>query len=127
MKSIGWVDLTVSGAEPVRDFYAAVMGWRPEAVDMGGYSDYTMCDEATGEPAAGVCHARGGNAGFPPVWMVYFKVPDLDTSIGLLAARGGALLQEPRTAGGVRFVVARDPAGAAFALYQDAPAAPLPT
>jgi predicted enzyme related to lactoylglutathione lyase len=124
MKSIGWLDLTVEGAEPVRDFYASVMGWRPEPVDMGGYADFTMCDEATGEPAGGICHARGRNAGVPPVWLVYFKVPDLDESIGLVTAGGGALLQEPRTAGGVRFVVARDPAGAAFALYEEGSEAP---
>jgi predicted enzyme related to lactoylglutathione lyase len=35
--SIGWVDLTISNAEEVRDFYAQVVGWRPAPLDMGGY------------------------------------------------------------------------------------------
>jgi predicted enzyme related to lactoylglutathione lyase len=52
MDSIGWVDLTVGDATNLRDFYARVMGWRPEPVDMGGYADFNMCDAGTGVPAA---------------------------------------------------------------------------
>lgn len=37
--TIAWHDLTVPYADPIRDFYEAVAGWRPEPVDMGGYSD----------------------------------------------------------------------------------------
>lgn len=33
--SIGWIDLTVDDAPRVRDFYAAVVGWKPEPVPMG--------------------------------------------------------------------------------------------
>ena len=56
--SIGWIDLTVPNADEVRDFYAQVTGWQPEALDMGGYSDYVM-KTPDGEGKAGVCHARG--------------------------------------------------------------------
>jgi predicted enzyme related to lactoylglutathione lyase len=34
---IGWIDLTVGDATRVRDFYAGVVGWKPEGVEMGGY------------------------------------------------------------------------------------------
>ncbi|MGB6336961.1 MAG: VOC family protein, partial [Thermoanaerobaculia bacterium] len=34
---IGWTDLTVENADDVRDFYTAVVGWKPSPVDMGGY------------------------------------------------------------------------------------------
>ena len=118
MHGIGWVDLTVDDAEGVRDFYARVMGWRSEAVDMSGYADFNMCDPATGTPAAGVCHARGANAGLPPVWLVYFEVADLERSLGDVGEAGGAVLQGPRQAGGTRFAVVRDPAGAVCALFQ---------
>ena len=40
---VAWSDLTVADAEGVRDFYAAVVGWTPEAAGIGDYSDYTMC------------------------------------------------------------------------------------
>ena len=62
-------DLTVPDAEAVRDFYAAVVGWQPEPFDMGDYADYFMTSPATGDTVAGVCHARGGNAGLPPQWL----------------------------------------------------------
>src|SRR5262245_42193861 len=68
---IGWIDLTVGDATRVRDFYEAVVGWKPEGVDMGGYQDFNMTQPATGSAVAGVCHARGVNAGFPAQWMIY--------------------------------------------------------
>ena len=64
--TIGWIDLTVDDAEHLRDFYATVTGWRPEPVAMGGWDDFNMVAPATGRPAAGICYARGGNAGLPP-------------------------------------------------------------
>lgn len=117
--SAAWMDLTVEDAERVRDFYAEVAGWRPEPVDMGGYSDFNMCDPDTGQPVAGVCFARGGNAGLPPVWLAYFTVSDLDASLAAVREGGGEVLAE-RTAGEARYAVIRDPAGAACALWQKA-------
>ena len=34
--SISWFDLTVPDARPVRDFYAAVVGWKSTGFNMGG-------------------------------------------------------------------------------------------
>ncbi|GMV05669.1 MAG: hypothetical protein AMXMBFR53_19460 [Gemmatimonadota bacterium] len=121
MKGIGWLDLTVDDAEGLRDFYARVMGWRPQAVDMGEYSDFAMVDPETGEAAGGVCHARGGNADIPPVWLVYFQVTDLDGRLAAVREGGGTVLREPRLAGTSRYAIVRDPAGAVFALAEDAP------
>ncbi|MGB3561682.1 MAG: VOC family protein, partial [Thermoanaerobaculia bacterium] len=77
---IGWTDLTVDNADDVRDFYTAVVGWKPSPVDMGGYSDYSMITPDTGEPIAGVCHARGSNADLPAQWLIYITVADVDAS-----------------------------------------------
>jgi predicted enzyme related to lactoylglutathione lyase len=118
MSNIAWVDLTVDGAVPVRDFYAGVMGWQPEAVEMEGYSDYNMLDPESGEPTAGVCHARGVNADMPPVWMVYFVVEDLGASLGRCSEQGGEVMSGPSQAGGSRYAVIRDPAGAVCALVE---------
>lgn len=46
--TIAWVDLTVPHAAKVRDFYAAVTGWKPEAVSMGSYQDYNMTKPGRG-------------------------------------------------------------------------------
>ncbi len=116
--SIGWLDLTVEDAPRLCSFYSAVVGWKQEAVPMGGYSDWVLADPASGEPRAGVCHARGGNAGLPPVWLVYIVVADLDASLSSATALGGEVLAGPKAMGADRYAVLRDPAGAPIALWQ---------
>jgi hypothetical protein len=114
--SVGWIDLTVDDAPALREFYAAVVGWKPEPVPMGDYDDFSMAD-AKGMPRAGVCHRRGSNAGLPAAWIAYFVVADLARSLDEVRARGGEVLEPPRGEGG-RFAIVRDPAGAVCALYQ---------
>jgi predicted enzyme related to lactoylglutathione lyase len=115
--SIGWRDLTVDDAEGVRDFYKSVVGWKSSPVDMGGYSDFSMQD-ADGNVVAGICHARGANAGLPPQWLVYLVVADLGESIAACEEAGGEVVSGPRGAGEGRMCVIRDPAGAACALFE---------
>jgi len=117
--SIGWADLTVPDADGIRDFYAAVTGWVPQALSMGDYADYVMTAPSNAAPVAGVCHARGTNAGLPPVWLVYISVADLDASLAACTERGGVVVTGPKNAGGgSRYAVIRDPAGAVAALHQ---------
>lgn len=119
--SVGWIDLTVSEAEPIRDFYAAVVGWRSEPVDMGGYSDFCMIAPASGEAKTGICHARGANASIPTAWIIYIVVDDLDASLAACRERGGEALGAPREMGGSgRYAFIRDPAGAVSALFEPA-------
>ena len=115
--SICWRDLTVENAEDVRDFYAAVVGWKTEDVDMGGYNDFSMLVPETGECVAGVVHSRGPNADLPPQWLVYIAVDDVDRAAGRCRELGGDIVTGPRDLGGGRFCVIRDPAGAVCALY----------
>ena len=114
--TIGWMDLTVADADGVRDFYREVAGWEPAPVEMGGYSDWMMGPPGA-DPVAGVCNARGGNAGLPPVWLIYITVADLDASLEACIARGGEVLADPRGSK-MRYAVIRDPAGAACALIE---------
>jgi predicted enzyme related to lactoylglutathione lyase len=115
--SIGWHDLTVANADQVRDFYSAVVGWKPQPVDMGGYSDYCM-DTPDGVTVAGVCHARGPNAGIPPQWLIYIHVSDVAESAAKCCELGGQIVVPIRTMGGGLCCVIRDPAGAVCALFQ---------
>ena len=116
---VGWIDMTVDNAEDLRDFYVSVVGFKPENVDMGGYSDFNMTLPETGEAVAGICHARGSNADLPPGWLVYFVVRDVDASAEACTSAGGKLLVEPRGLAGGRFCVIEDPAGAVAALNQE--------
>ncbi len=120
--SISWVDLTVSDASHVRDFYAAVTGWKAASVEMGEYSDYSMNEPVSGRSVAGVCHARGENADLPAQWLVYVVVESLDASLRECRARGGSVVAGPKTLGHrAHFAVIRDRAGAVLALYQSLP------
>ena len=115
----GWVDLTVDNAEQVRDFYQQVVGWGSVPFSMGDYEDYCMTPPGSEQPVAGVCHARGNNAGLPPQWLMYITVEDLDKSLDQCSSLGGSVLAGPKQAGPEgRFAVIKDPAGAVCALYQ---------
>lgn len=117
--SIGWHDLTVPDAPRIRDFYAAVVGWKSEGCDMGGYEDFVMNEPASSKAAAGVCHARGVNADLPAQWLVYITVADVDASTRTCTKLGGTVLRPATKMGPMgRFAVIRDPAGAACALHQ---------
>ncbi len=116
--SVVWHDLTVRGAAELSDFYAAVVGWRPETVPMTGYSDYNMVAPATGEPRAGVCHARGPNAALPPQWLMYVVVEDLRGALRRCVEKGGEVVDGPRGMGEQTLAVIRDPSGAHIALVE---------
>lgn len=130
--TIAWTDLTVPDADRVRDFYAAVTGWQPSPVAMGGYNDYCMMPPApvpaaTGAadspgpaPAAGICHARGVNADIPPVWLVYIVVEDVARSVDECVRLGGSVIRPASQGPFGAMAIIRDPAGAACALYKPA-------
>ncbi len=118
-----WRDLTVPDAAAIRDFYARVVGWRAEPVNMGSHTDFNMLPPDGSEPAAGICHARGVNADLPPQWLMYIVVDDVDQSATDCVKLGGTIVSPQRSMGGGRFCVIRDPAGAVCALYQPPTAA----
>ncbi|MCA9255431.1 MAG: VOC family protein [Phycisphaerales bacterium] len=115
--SVTWRDLTVDDAENIRAFYESVVGWGSAPFDMGGYSDHVMKD-ADGEMVAGVCHARGSNANLPAAWLIYITVADVEASAAVCVEKGGAVLDGPRSMGGRKACVIRDPAGAVAALIE---------
>ena len=112
-----WTDLTVENAEQIKAFYSQVVGWTPEAASMGDYDDFNMLPSGEKEPSAGICHARGGNADIPPVWMVYLAVEHLDNALKQCIALGGTVVKGPKE-GGCSAII-KDPAGAICTLYQE--------
>lgn len=112
-----WLDLTVTNAPAVRDFYVATLGWTPVPVSMGEYDDFAM--ESDGHVVAGICHARGVNSGLPPVWLPYFKVASLESSLKICRDQGGLQLTKIRKMGDeMRYAVIRDPAGAYAVIFE---------
>jgi predicted enzyme related to lactoylglutathione lyase len=109
--------LTVPDAPKLRDFYQKVAGWTSLPVKMSGYDDFSMLSQS-GEAVAGVCHARGGNAKLPPVWMIYIVVENLDLALQSCLNLGGKVVSPIRMAGGSRYAVIQDPADAFVALWE---------
>jgi predicted enzyme related to lactoylglutathione lyase len=116
--SVGWIDLTVDDAEDVKDFYCDVVGWKDVPVPVDDYHDFCVGTDPQNAPAAGICHARGGNTGLPAQWLIYIVVADLNASLQKCEANGGTIVSGPRSAGGGTMAVIQDPAGAVCALYQ---------
>jgi predicted enzyme related to lactoylglutathione lyase len=117
---IAWLDLTVAGASATRDFYREVIGWAVQDVEMedGGerYADYIMLG-GDGNPAAGVCHARGVNSALPPVWMLYLPVGDLAESLRRVQEEGGKVITTTQGEdGGYVYAAVQDPVGVYLAL-----------
>jgi hypothetical protein len=117
---IAWVDLTVSGASETRDFYRQVVDWSVQNVEIDDagehYADYNMLSD-DGNPAAGVCHARGVNAGLPPVWMIYLPVGDLAESLRRVQEEGGKIIKTMQEGDGqYAYAAIQDPVGAYLAL-----------
>jgi predicted enzyme related to lactoylglutathione lyase len=118
--SIMWSDLTVPDAVAVSSFYSAVVGWKSQGLDMGGYEDFCMMPAGAKKPAAGICHARGSNKDLPAQWLVYITVANLRRSLKACVAKGGTIVTPERDMGGAKMAVIRDPAGAVAALFQPA-------
>ena len=117
---ISWVDLTVNDASTSRDFYQEVVGWSVKDVEMEDagerYADYSMLG-GDGNPAAGICHARGVNASLPPAWMLYLPVGDFAESLRRVIEEGGKIIKETAGSdGGYTYAVIQDPVGACVAL-----------
>jgi len=117
---IAWLDLTVSDASETRDFYRQVVGWSVQDVEMEDgserYADYNMLGD-DGDPAAGICHARGVNLGLPPVWMIYLPVVDLAESLRRVREGGGKVIKATRRKDrDYSYAAVQDPVGACLAL-----------
>ena len=117
---IPWLELTVKEASASGDFYRQVVGWTIEEVEMTDaderYADYNMLG-GDGNPAAGVCHARGVNLGVPPVWMIYLPVGDVTESIRRVSEEGGKIVKAPLGSNGVHsYAVVQDPVGGCVTL-----------
>ncbi len=116
---IGWIDLTVPGAESIRDFYSVVADWSAEPLSMGDYDDYVMAPKGEPDAAAGICHARGENLGIPACWMIYINVKNIEKSLAECVRLGGKVVKEIRSMGNYgKYAIICDPAGAYSALFE---------
>ena len=109
-----WADLGAPDVERARTFYASVMGWEMTAgdPDFGGYGTAMNGDEV----AAGFGPLMGDA---PPAWLLYFSTDDAELTQARIAELGGTVIVPAHPVGDFgRLVVAIDPTGAAFGLWE---------
>ncbi len=113
-----WTDVTSPDLDRTVSFYSDLFGWdaerdpRPEA---GGYVMFTK----DGKNVAAASPPPPGAEGVPPHWSTYIASDDVDATAKRVTDAGGTLLVDPMDvfdAG--RMVLAQDPVGAVFGVWQ---------
>lgn len=109
-----WADLMAPDVEAAGRFYSAVLGWEvPEPDEQHG--GYVVAHKA-GASAAGIGPVQEGARA---AWTLYVATDDADATAAAVEQHGGSLLRPPTDVTDLgRMVVATDPTGATFGLWQ---------
>jgi predicted enzyme related to lactoylglutathione lyase len=111
-----WNELLTGDVPGARDFYAKLLGWESQDVDMGASGTYTLFKRA-GHDVAGMM--KNPQAGAPAHWLSYVAVQDVDRDVDRARGMGAKVFHGPADIPGIgRFAVLQDPTGAVFALFR---------
>lgn len=115
--SVSWHELTTTDWQAGFAFYNDLFGWsKMEAMDMGPMGTYQMFGR-NGTMLGGMFN-KSAEMPFPPHWLYYIHVGDLDATLERVKSAGGTVLNGPmEVPGGDRIAQCMDPQGAAFALH----------
>jgi predicted enzyme related to lactoylglutathione lyase len=109
-----WADISVPEPDRAKAFYGAVLEWdfSDAGDEFGGYvSAFRRQAAAAG---IGPQHQRGTVA-----WTLYLASDDAGATADAIRSAGGRVIVEPRDVGDLgRMVMAADPAGAAFGVWE---------
>lgn len=109
-----WVNLMSHDMEETKRFYSAVLDWEFRPGYLGPEVHLATLD---GMPVAGISELAASWS-LPVTWMVYFQVDDADQTAGRIRERGATVAAGPLPLGEGRAVMAADPYGAVFAVWQ---------
>ena len=122
-----WRELMTSDADKARGFYGELLGWSFKDMPMPN-GTYTIISK--GETQVGGMMQTPPGAPFPPNWMSYVSVKNVDEAIDATTSRGGQKLMAEDIPGVGRIGVVMDPQGAAIGLMRgatgDGPAPGMP-
>ena len=108
-----WLELHTPDVETAKKFYAEVLGWQIQEMEMANGGSYTGLSLGDGPPLGGIIPSDGR----PTRWLTYLTVDDVDARTALAAKSGGSVLAEPASVPGVgRMATIEDPTGAAICL-----------
>ncbi|MFD5820412.1 VOC family protein [Streptomyces sp. NPDC127038] len=114
-----WVDLMAKDQRAALDFYGDLLGWQgqPGPSEFGGYA---VC-ELDGKAVAGIGPAMApeGMPEPPTVWTSYLASTDAQATQDAIVSAGGTLIAPVMDVGDLgRMLVAADPQGAVFGVWQ---------
>src|SRR6476660_6382379 len=106
-----WCELLTTDVQGAEAFYTAVVGWTVAPFD-GSPTTYDILKRPDGAGmGGGMTIPQGMN--FPPHWVMYIGVPDLDAAVEHIQRLGGSalspLVEVPNVG---RLQVMKDPQGA---------------
>ncbi|MDQ0796550.1 VOC family protein [Streptomyces sp. B1I3] len=111
-----WADGTFGDLEGAKRFYGEVLGWT-YGESMPEYGNYTQA-HVDGKAVAALSPPMPGQE-TPPAWTLYLSSPDADATTAKIREHGGEVLVEPMRVGDFgTMVLAADPAGAPFGVWQ---------
>lgn len=105
--------LNAASPDAAREFYAGLFGWRFEQVEGQAYWGIY-----NGERLNGGMLPLPDGAPVPTHWLVYFTSADLDGDATRIADLGGRVVVAPMEIPSGRILLAADPQGAHFALFE---------
>ncbi|TWV30451.1 VOC family protein [Streptomyces misionensis] len=114
-----WIDLMTPDQQAALDFYRDLLGWQGQA-GPAEYGGYAVC-ELHGRPVAGIApqHAPEGAPEPPTVWTGYLATTDAQATQDAIVSAGGTLLLPVTDVGRLgRMLLAADPQGAVFGVWQ---------
>lgn len=114
-----WIDLMTPDQQAALDFYRDLFGWQGEIgpEEFGGYSVCTL----KGKPVAGIMKAMsaGDAPPPPPNWTTYFSsTKAADTQAAVSRAGGTVIVPAADVSALGRMLVAADPQGAVFGVWE---------
>ncbi|MFE5587732.1 VOC family protein, partial [Kitasatospora sp. NPDC056531] len=114
-----WVDLMAKDQQAALDFYRDLFGWQgqPGPAEFGGYAVCAL----NGKAVAGIGPAAApeGMPEPPTVWTSYLATTDAEATQDAIVEAGGTLLVPVMDVGSLgRMLVAADPQGAVFGVWQ---------
>jgi predicted enzyme related to lactoylglutathione lyase len=113
-----WNELATSDTAAAQDFYGQLFGWTFEPIEHEGEVVYTTIKRPDGGMNGGMNELTPEHGGAPPHWLPYFAVESLEEATGKIEDAGGAVVTGPIQMPAGRIAVARDPQGAAFAIWE---------
>jgi len=114
-----WWQLGTTDTDGAKNFYGGLFGW--DVIDMPVPDGVHTTFRIDGRDVCAMYElgAELVSQGVPPHWLSYISVTNVDESAGRVTANGGTVVMPPFDVMELgRMAVARDPQGAAFAMWE---------